>query len=65
MIESVLNVTAIYFLMYNIKESTRNSLSILLQNLILMIFMVKNAHSVVTVEIGRVSKSTTTRKTSW
>jgi hypothetical protein len=52
-------VAAISFLMYNIKESIRNSSSILLRILVLMIFMVENARFVVAVEMRRVSRSTT------
>jgi hypothetical protein len=51
--------------MYTIRESVRNSSSILLRSLVLTIFMVENARSVVTVEMGRVKTSTITRKTSW
>jgi hypothetical protein len=36
--------------MYTIKESVRNSSSILLRSLVLTIFMAENAHSVVAVE---------------
>jgi hypothetical protein len=51
--------------MYTIKESVRNSSSILLRSLVLTLFMAENAYFVVAVETGRVSTSTITRKTSW
>jgi hypothetical protein len=58
MIESVLSVAVISFSMYNIKESVKNLSLILLRNLVLMIFMAKNTHSVVAVEMERVSRNT-------
>jgi hypothetical protein len=64
MIESVLNIVAISFSIYNIKESVKNLSLILLQNLVLTIFLAENARSVIAVETGKVSRSTTTRKTS-
>jgi hypothetical protein len=65
MIESILIVATTSLSMYTIRESVRNSSSILLRSLVLTIFMVENARSVVTVEMGRVKTSTITRKTSW
>jgi hypothetical protein len=46
MIEYVLNFAPISLSMYNIKESIRNSSSILLQSLVFTIFMIENAYSV-------------------
>jgi hypothetical protein len=65
MIESMLIVATTSLSMYTIRESVRNSSSILLQSLVLTIFMAENARSVITVETGRVSTRTITRKTSW
>jgi hypothetical protein len=65
MIEYVLNVAAISLLTYNIRESVRNSSSIILQSLVLTIFITENTCSIVAVEIEKVSKNTITRKTSW
>jgi hypothetical protein len=65
MIESLLNVAATSLSMYTIRESVKNSSSILLRSLVLTIFIAENARSVVAVETGRVSTSTITRKTSW
>jgi hypothetical protein len=62
MIKSILSVAAISFSMYNIRESVKNSSSILLRNLVLMIFMAENAHSIVVVEMGRVSRNTKLKK---
>jgi hypothetical protein len=65
MIESMLIVAATSLSIYTIKESVRNSSSILLRSLVLIIFIVENARYVVVIETGRVSTSTITRKTSW
>jgi hypothetical protein len=65
MIESMLIVAATSLSMYTIRESIRNSSSILLRSLILTIFMAENDCSVIAVETGRVSTSTITQKTSW
>ena len=59
MIESKLNVEAISFSMYNIKEFVKKSFSILFQVLVLTTFVAENARSVVAVETGRVSTSIT------
>jgi hypothetical protein len=65
MMEFVLNDSTISLSMYKSKESVKKSSSILLRNLVLMIFITENARSVVAVEIGRVSTRITTLKTSW
>jgi hypothetical protein len=64
MIEYMLIVATTSLSMYTIRESIRNSSSILLQSLVLTIFMAENARFVVTVETERVSTSTITRKTN-
>ena len=61
MMESVLNDSTISLSMYKSKKFVKKSSSILLRNLVLTIFIVENAHSVVAVKIGRI----TTLKTSW
>ena len=59
-IESVLIVTAISLSMNNIIVSDKNSSSILLRRSVLITFIAENAHSVVAVEMRRVSTSLTT-----
>ena len=58
-IESKLNVEAISFSTYNIKESVKKLFSILFQRLVLTTFIAENAYFVVAVETGRVSTSLT------
>lgn len=60
MIDYEPNFVAISLSMYKIQEFFRTLPSILLLNLVLTMFMAKNAHSIVVVETRRAITSTST-----